>query len=94
MEEIVDILSTWLRRAIFYASLKAGPLCTGDSFNGRYHCEAYIAPLLALFSRSGSEERVDDLKKSLKSLSQVQQMKDLLEKIKASHFSSITRIFC
>jgi hypothetical protein len=93
MEDIVDILSTWLNGAKFYASLKAGALRIGDRFSGRYHCEAYIASLLALFSCSGSKECVDDLKKSLKSLSQSQQMKDLLEKMKASHFSCITRIF-
>ena len=48
LRTVVDLLSNLLKRANFYTSLKQGPLHCGSGFTGKYHCEAYIASLLAL----------------------------------------------
>jgi hypothetical protein len=89
MGKIVESLSTLSNGATFYANLKQGQLHTGKGFNGKYHCEAYIASILALFNSSG--QYVDDFKGQLETLTEqgVKQMKVLLLEIEASHFSYI-----
>ena len=81
---IVDVLSTLSKDASFYSSLKQGSLHHGTNFNGKYHCEAYIASLLALLDHSGGY--VDDFEERLNTLSgpQIDRIKELLDKIKAS----------
>ena len=82
---IVDMLETLTKRAAFYVSLKKGPLCCGEGFSGKHHCEAYVASLLTLLFRFG--QHFDDFEGRLNLLSpeDINQIKALLIELQVSH---------
>jgi hypothetical protein len=79
------MLETLTKRAAFYVSLKKGPLCCGEGFSGKHHCEAYVASLLTLLFRFG--QHFDDFEGRLNLLSpeDINQIKALLIELQVSH---------
>ena len=85
IQKIVDMLSIFTRRALFYNQLKEGPIITGKNAPGTYHCEAYTASLLTLWDTT-SGQLVGDFKERLNtSAHDIEGVEALLEKLKASH---------
>ena len=80
---IDDMLATLAKRALFYARLRRGPLCSGAGFSGKHHCEAYIAALLALLHQLGQENFEKQL--SMLSEEETKNMKAVLVGIRVSH---------
>ena len=86
MQAVVDSLQALSRRGLFYNQLKDGPLQSGKSPRGTYHCEAYFASLLTLWDNA-SGQLVSDFKERMNMISadEISDIKALLEKIKVSH---------
>jgi hypothetical protein len=78
---IVEKLETLTKRAGFYLSLKQGPLCCGEGFSRKHHCEAYLASLITLLLRFG--QHFDDFEGRLNMLSKedISQIKALLNEL-------------
>jgi hypothetical protein len=88
MQTVIEMLHILKEHAHFYSLLRgAGALNSGQLFKalgGTYHCEAYIAALLALWGRPGL---FSDFKKmqTKSSVQEISQIEALLVKIKVSH---------
>jgi len=84
-QEIVEMLKTLTKHARFYVNLKQGPLCCGEGFSDKHHCEAYVASLLTLLGQFG--QHVNDFEERLNMLSEeeIKQIKTLLIKLQVSH---------
>jgi hypothetical protein len=81
VERILENLNVLLRRTNFYVGL-GGKLCHGYGFTGKYHCEAYIASLLAFSGPSGQRIR-DSEEQSFRP--KIDKIEPLLEQMKASN---------
>lgn len=86
MESAGQILNVSHRYGLsFYENLQRGPLSNGQGTSDTYHCEAYIASLLTV-ALDHRGQLSDEFKDYLEKLSPEEgdQMKDLLDKVKAS----------
>jgi hypothetical protein len=85
METVMDMLNVLSERGSFHKQLKRDPLRLGNNSPGTYHCEAYIASLLALWDSSG--EHASDIKERLNMQSEecISQIESVLDEIKARH---------
>jgi hypothetical protein len=83
IQTIEGMLSVLYRQADFYQQLFEGPIQTGQNPRGTYHCEAYIASLLAFWD-GNSGELVGDFEE-LNTTHDIGRIGELVKKFKASH---------
>lgn len=92
MQRVVDLLKSLMNRATFFSELKNDTLHSGIIPAGTYHCEAYIAALLALWEASRTGRSFDKMPDFAKGLTGFKKIKGVLAKIKASAFKFILRL--
>ena len=84
VQKILELLTTFQRRATFYKKLSL----EGLGAPGTQHCEAYVASILTLLGLlSGQTSEISEFEARVKELSkeQVEQLKDVLGKFAVSH---------